>query len=1583
MRAMQSKLTVLLSVLVLTFISAYGQVATGTYASGTFDAKGMDTINVGNLNVHLSIPVLNKAGRGLPFYYNLGYDSSIWTPVSVNGSLVWQPAQEFGWQGDTEIVSGYLGYTQWQNTTGDCSGGQARPPELIVGGGIYHDRYGVAHLFGGEYTENLCTGATTNTIPVSARDGSGYKLPDDGTGHGVPGGPITDRFGHTFAVPVNLPNGSSTVTDTNGNQITTDGNGHFTDTTGQVVLTVAGSAPSAHTFTYTDTGGTSRSVTVSYVTRTVQTNFQCSGVGEYAATSTPLVDKITFPDGTYYQFGYELTPGSSTNYTGRIASIRLPQGGTIHYTYTGGSNGTGIECADGSTSGLTRVLDADSSSDPSSWAYARSSPNGAGTSHTEVVDGLGNHLEYDFVEASSTTVNAYYETQSKVYQGGASGTPLLARTTCYNGTGTATPCTSTTTAPTAAFTEIDTYETLNGTQTHGATTKYDAYGDQTEADIYDFATSATSRGSLLSKQQSTYGYSIAGLPTEVDSYDGSGNQVGKSQYAYDETTPSSSSGVPQHVSVSGARGNLTTAKNYSTSSAYLTSTYTYKDTGSVLTYSGPGAGTTTYGYDSTFVYNTGTTLPTPSSGIALGSSAAYDSSHTGLPTSSTDLNGQTTNFVSYDSMLRLLETDYPVVGKTTMSYTANSTTSETYQSSTVHGTSEVIYDGYGRTSRILVENGQGTNPWYQQDYCYDANGNLKYVSYPYQGTGSGSSKICSGASTGASMTYDALGRPLTVTRSNTESQSYTYSGRATKFVDENGATRISQIDGLGRPTIVCEISSSSLQGGGSPASCGTDISGNGYLSSYAYSVSSGATVTTVTQGVQTRSFKADWLGRTISVTEPETGTASYTYAINSTGLQVVRTKPRANQTSASTTTNTTTQYDLLGRVVSVTYNDGVTPTKTFSYDASASWSNFSQTNLKGRLSMAAVATNGIGAAKTAYTYDAMGRPAGLAECAPSNCGSSYYSTAYTYDWMGDLLSSNDGQGVTESYTYSPAGEVKSITSSINDATHPPDLVSNVQNGPFGPTNWQLGNGLVGVQSYDTLGRVSGGWVCNGSTAASCSGGTEVYGFISAWKGVRLTSSSDTVLAQTSTYGYDEFNRLASRTVTSGTVQNFSWTYDRYGNRWTQTLTAGSGSAPQPDFNFNLNNNQLSVSGYSYDAAGNLISDGNHTYTYDAEGNITAVDNGATAKYTYNALNQRVRIDKSGSPNTSEEFIFNASGQAASARDVVNNWAWSNWIYWGGRRVAFNGDGQANFEHQDWTGTERARTAYNASVEGTFTSLPFGDAQTTASGSDIDPYHYAMLDTDSETGTNHAQFRQYSNLQGRWMSSDPYSGSYDFSNPQSLNRYAYVMNNPLSAVDPSGLDIKIGNCYYQLASTQVGSGPVVFEMWLDYCAGGGSGGDGGGGGVGGGGGGGGGVGDSGNGNAPSNGPTVPFNPCNYAGSAPSPSVYAQKGQAGSSNAFTDIYNLLQFRRGASLDAQVRYGGAPSYANYAFGVYMAAAGYTLNQTLALADIYAQFRSSYPVGTPMAGPNYPFTPQANVSNITNGFNAQTNGTTCHVGG
>ena len=181
----------------------------------------------------------------------------------------------------------------------------------------------------------------------------------------------------------------------------------------------------------------------------------------------------------------------------------------------------------------------------------------------------------------------------------------------------------------------------------------------------------------------------------------------------------------------------------------------------------------------------------------------------------------------------------------------------------------------------------------------------------------------------------------------------------------------------------------------------------------------------------------------------------------------------------------------------------------------------------------------------------------------------------------------------------------------------------------------------------------------------------------------------------------------------------------------------------------------------------------------AFGTWNAVDSGQTAQYVYNALGQRVQATVGG---TVTGYLFNSAGQRVSE--------WNGTLelkgkyYWGARPVAYYAGGATHFEQQDWLGTERMRTTYNGTVEGTFTSLPFGDGQAT-SGADTDANHYAQLDHDWETGTDHAQFRQYSEAQGRWLSPDSYSGSYNMSNPQSFNRYIYAGNNPLAAVDPTG------------------------------------------------------------------------------------------------------------------------------------------------------------------------------------------------------
>jgi RHS repeat-associated protein len=79
--------------------------------------------------------------------------------------------------------------------------------------------------------------------------------------------------------------------------------------------------------------------------------------------------------------------------------------------------------------------------------------------------------------------------------------------------------------------------------------------------------------------------------------------------------------------------------------------------------------------------------------------------------------------------------------------------------------------------------------------------------------------------------------------------------------------------------------------------------------------------------------------------------------------------------------------------------------------------------------------------------------------------------------------------------------------------------------------------------------------------------------------------------------------------------------------------------------------------------------------------------------------------------------------------------------------------------------------------------PFGDSRVYTNNCPQN-IKYAGMEQDSETGFYHTQFRQYYPSWGRWLSPDPLGG--DVTNPQSFNRYAYVMNNPANFTDPQGL-----------------------------------------------------------------------------------------------------------------------------------------------------------------------------------------------------
>lgn len=187
--------------------------------------------------------------------------------------------------------------------------------------------------------------------------------------------------------------------------------------------------------------------------------------------------------------------------------------------------------------------------------------------------------------------------------------------------------------------------------------------------------------------------------------------------------------------------------------------------------------------------------------------------------------------------------------------------------------------------------------------------------------------------------------------------------------------------------------------------------------------------------------------------------------------------------------------------------------------------------------------------------------------------------------------------------------------------------------------------------------------------------------------------------------------------------------------------------------------------------------GVHHYAYDAENRMTSVDSGATASYVYGPDGQRVKTQ-------AYEYLYDLDGNTIAMLNASTGANIYDEIYAGGRHLATYSSSTTSFNHNDWLGTERVRTGSTGAVAETCTNLPFGDGQT-CTGPESSRLHFTGDERDSETGLDHTLFRQYQSLEARWLSVDPLGG--DISNPQSLNRYAYVLNDPVNAIDPLGLD----------------------------------------------------------------------------------------------------------------------------------------------------------------------------------------------------
>jgi len=548
---------------------------------------------------------------------------------------------------------------------------------------------GASHILG-----NLGTQSFTGTSPEFFASGTGPWESLDATGWRFNGTLTTDSgessSQRSASGAVSADGIVAGVQDTNGNIITTvrDLSGiaptSFTDTLNRQIP----GPPMASSASNTDTsacpgppqvllpvdhavlwsvpgpnGGTSN-----YVFCYVKVNINIpSGPGNASGqtlTSTKL-QSIVLPDGSNWGFQYNDPGDGSTNNNapvnyGTLTQITLPTGGTISYTYV--TTGAGSSCQNSGRFVASRTINANDGTGPHTWTYAYSTTSTGDTSSplsvaTTVTDPLNNQTVHTFKSLYAQDNCPAYETQTAFYQGSqSSGTLMKTVNTTYS----FTPGSNRGGALNVVPTQITT--TLSNGEINTVSKSYDSgfsytnygggsgfkglYGKELSESASDYGSSSagatlrtTNTGYLAFSNSSYLNANLINLVSSQQVTDGSGTQVAKTTYGYDES-PLQGSGITTQFGTApnSVRGNLTSVNRWlNTTSSNITAQTKWFDTGEVYQQIDALGNTTRHSYDSAYAgaYSTQTC-----NALSQCVSGTYDL-NTGLLTSFTNANATT------------------------------------------------------------------------------------------------------------------------------------------------------------------------------------------------------------------------------------------------------------------------------------------------------------------------------------------------------------------------------------------------------------------------------------------------------------------------------------------------------------------------------------------------------------------------------------------------------------------------------------------------------------------------------------------------------------------------------------------------------------------------------------------------------------------------------------------------------------------------------------------------------------------------------------------------------------------------------
>ncbi len=556
----------------------------------------------------------------------------------------------------------------------------------------------------------------------------------------------------------------------------------------------------------------------------------------------------------------------------------------------------------------------------------------------------------------------------------------------------------------------------------------------------------------------------------------------------------------------------------------------------------------------------------------------------------------------------------------------------------------------------------------------------------------------------------------------------------------------------------------------------------------------------------------DSYGRKTALSDPDRGVWTYTY----NALGEVVTQSDAN--------NHVTHFyrDSVGQQVKrIVTGNGVNETTHFS---------FGNSHLLQHEEI-------VGVTRKDYTYDNFGRPSSIT----SLIDGKQYTQSTNYDQFGRIFQQFDASGDSRGLQFVyQNGYLKRQIEARNSASPTPEVYYEVQamDARNNVSQFKNNNGTTTYRSFRSDNGYMNSILVSNAFGIIQDSQYSFDGIGNLRQRIRhdLKPSSDYA---TEYFNYDNLNRLTH-------VNNVEQVrYHANGNiKWKYNVNNGQGgyycyASGRPHAVSGIGSNvNCNISDYQYDANGNMTSGRGRDIAYSHYNKPTRItlDNGDTTEFSYNMSRKRYkRVDNHGGVSTTTyqignvDIISRSDSTTIEYRRTLGNVMHAIWI---DEHDANNNGENKRYLHKDHLGSIETISNGNAKVVQKLYHDPWGKQQQinyqdwsifpnsslVACGGLATPCLINVTNVSSRGFTGHEHVEQadiihmngriYDPVLGRFLQADPNIQAP--SNSQNYNRYAYVLNNPLSYTDPSGYFFgKLFKALKQFSSVIVGAALVYF------------------------------------------------------------------------------------------------------------------------------------------------------------------------------